>query len=183
MKNEKIIITDLEMTCWDNEEERNGQPREIIEIGIIEVDTKDLSISRKRQLFIKPKFSDISNYCTQLTGITHKKSKSHGLDFPKACRILESKYGTKNKLIFGWGEDNFALQQCSELHGVDNPISGNYVNLSAVYSLFNKTNEKINLKKACELEGIEWEGQEHSGLDDALNTAKLLIKMIEKYNI
>lgn len=37
-----------------------------------------------------------------------------------------------------------------------------------------------NLRTSCKMLGVEWQGQAHSGLDDARNTAQLAAAMIKR---
>ncbi len=68
-KLDKIIVVDVESTCWMGEPPI-GQMNEIIEVGVSTIETSNLSIIGKDSYIIKPRFSKISDFCTELTGIT-----------------------------------------------------------------------------------------------------------------
>ena len=163
----KVLIIDLELTCWN---EPTEQEPEIIQIGLVEVDTITREIKRKREMFVIPEKTEISEFCTELTGITKKQVYKQGLSYEKAIEILEKKYGFKNKLIIGWGRDDKAFKD-----GVDQ-----YMNLSHLYSMINLTDEKFNLEKALEREGLSFKGDAHNALVDAENTAKLFIHLLNR---
>ena len=163
----KVLIIDLELTCWN---EPTEQIPEIIQIGLIEVDTIKREISRKKEMYVLPEKTEISEFCTELTGITKKQVYKQGLSYDKAIEILETKFGFKNKLVIGWGRDDKAFRS-----GIDQ-----YMNLSHLYSMINLTDEKFNLKKALEREGLSFEGEAHNALVDAENTAKLFIHLMNR---
>jgi len=62
-KLDKIIVVDVESTCWKGKPSE-GQINEIIEVG--------LGIINKQSYIVKPKLSIISNFCTELTSITQE---------------------------------------------------------------------------------------------------------------
>lgn len=165
--NNAILVIDVEMTCWD---EPTDQTSEIIQIGVVEVDIVRLLLTRKRMMYVKPEHSDVSAYCTQLTGITKRQAFKQGLPYDKAIDILHNKFGFKNKTVFGWGNDNKAFKD-----GINN-----YVNLSALYSMMSGTVEKFNLEAVMKYENIEFVGKAHDALIDAENTAVLLCKLFER---
>jgi len=168
--NKNVLIIDIELTCWN---EKTDKIPEIIEVGIVEVDIETQEIKRTRQLFVKPEETEISDFCTELTGITTRKVMKQGFSYNKMVDIMISKFGSKNKLVVGWGRDDKAFR--SE----NTPIS-DYMNFSALYSIMNKTKENIGLSEALKREGMSFEGNPHSGLDDAINTAKLFIKLFKE---
>jgi inhibitor of KinA sporulation pathway (predicted exonuclease) len=183
MKYDKILIVDVEMTCWETPEETKKNKTEIIEIGIVEVETKGFTITRERTFLIKPKFSEVSDFCTNLTSITNKMLSKQGYEYTDVVRILKEKFGTKNKMYVGWGNDNVAFINQSELFSIENPFSNNYLNLSQVYSIFNNKKDKLSLSNIIKEEGLIFEGEAHRALVDAKNTYYLFKKMKEKYNI
>ena len=163
MSKYKVLVIDVEMTCWD--EPRPNHYPEIIQVGVVEVDMINLEITRERMMYVKPVASEISDFCTELTGVTKHQVYKQGLTIRKMIDVLYDKFGMKNKVVFGWGRD-------------DIPFDGHipqYVNLSALYSMMKGEDVKYNLEDALKLEDIEFEGNAHDALVDAQNTAKLLI--------
>ena len=70
---DKILVIDLESTCWDGPPPE-GQVSEIIEIGVVTLDVAALQRVDKQSILIKPTKSEISAFCTQLT--TLKKNST-----------------------------------------------------------------------------------------------------------
>lgn len=168
MKNKALVI-DLELTCWNEPTDQNP---EIIQIGVVEVDMINRSISRKKMMYVKPETSEVSKFCTELTGITKKQVYKQGLSYDKAIEVLNSKFGFKNKTVFAWGRDNQAFKE-----GINN-----YINFSALYSMIKMTEKKFNLEEALREENIPFEGKAHDALVDAENTAILLLHVMNKIN-
>ena len=67
LQRDKVIIVDVESTCWENQKNPEGQRSEIIEIGICTLDLKTRTIDNKRGIFCKPIASTVSEFCTKLT--------------------------------------------------------------------------------------------------------------------
>lgn len=166
----KVLVIDLELTCWA---EKCELIPEIIQIGLVEVNTKTKEIGRKKDMFVVPEKTEMSQYCMDLTGITKKQVYKQGLTYDKAIEILETKFGFNNKLVIAWGRDDKAFR-----NGIDQ-----YMNLSHLYSMINGTDEKFKLEEALKREGLVFEGKPHNALIDAENTAKLFIHLLNKITI
>lgn len=175
----EFLVVDLEMTCEEHREK--GYQPEIIEIGLVRVSYQG-EILGKEQYYIKPKHNKISDYCTKLTGITPQLIKEKGIPLAEAFNKMK-KLGSRNKVLVAWGEDWLQFEMESEWKNLELPISQSRLNLSLVNSIFSKTSDKIALEDAFIQWGVVPEGKMHSGVDDALNTAKVLQKMIEKMNL
>lgn len=162
----KVLIIDFELTCSEDNS-ITKENAEIIQIGLVEVMISDMSIRRTFMKYVKPENTNISEFCTNLTGITKKQVKNQGLPLEHLINILNNKYGMKNTLVIGWGRDDLFMN------------FDQYLNLSLLYSIQNGISDKVPLKTALEREGIQFEGSQHDALVDAIATAKLYIKMIK----
>lgn len=169
------IIIDLEMTC--EEIRPKGYKPEIIEIGMIFMSPEG-DVKRKEQIFVKPKFNNVTKYCTELTGYNKEFLMKNGISLNEACNKMK-KMGSKNKTIVAWGTDWEQFTMECEWKAIESPLSKSNLNLSAINSMFLKTTEKVSLELALEYWGIEPSGRLHSGLDDAYNTTMILKKMME----
>ena len=66
----KIIIFDLEATCWKS---GNKDKMQTIELGAVQLDPSTLKIVSEFQRFVKPTIEPVlSAFCKELTGITQK---------------------------------------------------------------------------------------------------------------
>jgi len=82
-KLDKIYIVDVEATCWE-EKTPDGQISEIIQVGIVEFDLPSGSISSKVGYNIRPQYSEVSEFCTELTGITPEELEGEK-NFSQVC--------------------------------------------------------------------------------------------------
>ena len=71
----RSLYIDVELTCWA-EPPPTGMKQEIIEIGLAEMDLNTLVIAREKACFVRPRMWDISDRCTQLTGISNDDIRS-----------------------------------------------------------------------------------------------------------
>lgn len=177
---DKIVVIDIEATCWINGEIPVNQSREIIEIGICKLNMSNGNIEDKRSYFIKPYQSEISDYCTQLTGITAEKLEKEGISFQEACSNIKNRYNSLHRTYCGYGgfDKSIMESQCKEL-GAKFPFSETYLDLKVIVSLM--SGEKpVGLVKELEARNMTFEGNAHNGADDAYNTAKLLYNVLKK---
>jgi len=177
---DKVIVIDIEASCWAKGEAPENSKREIIEIGICKLNMSDGSIEDKRSYLIKPLQSEISEYCTNLTGITAEKLEKEGVTFQEACSNIKNRYNSLHRTYAGYGgfDKSIMESQCSEL-GVKFPFSETYLDLKVMISLMSG-GKPIGLLKELDARNISFEGSVHSGADDAFNTAKLLYHVLKK---
>lgn len=182
VKLDKVIVYDLELTCWDNNNKPPpGEQQEIIEIGVVNLDVNSGQIFDKTSYIIKPKKSKISSYCKNLTGITQEQVNK-GMLLEHATNKIIKDFAPLNRpsCSFGQGDRVFLSRECRDKNARF-PFSENYIDISVLFALkYNKKSGGIGLVKALSLCDEEFEGREHSGADDAYNTAKLLWKVIQR---
>ena len=85
-KLDRILVVDVESTCWEGEPPA-GQMSEIIEIGLCMVDVAALERVERRSILVRPACSTVSAYCTQLTTLT-QADVDGGIPLAEACRVL-----------------------------------------------------------------------------------------------
>ena len=171
---EKIIIIDLEATCWQGTKPED-QENEIIEIGICILDIRTGEITGNRGILIKPEQSTVSTFCTELTTITQEMLDREGITFQEACDILANEYQAEQFTWASYGayDINMMQSQCKR-RGVAYPLSEDHINVKKLFT------EKRGLKKPTGMNGalhileIPLEGTHHRGIDDAKNIAKIL---------
>ncbi|MBB4807924.1 inhibitor of KinA sporulation pathway (predicted exonuclease) [Chryseobacterium defluvii] len=175
----EILIIDLEATCWENDRIPIGQKVDIIEIGICELNLKSEIISKKQSIYIIPERSEINGFCTKLTGITPKLIEEKGIYFEEACEKIRNEYHSVPLTWAGFG--NFdreqVIEQCDWL-SIENPFSGHYLNVMYEFKKYFRLPKQMGLKRALDHLKMDFEGNHHSGADDAYNTAKILRKIL-----
>jgi len=170
----KIIIVDLEATCW-NGKIPDGQVNEIIEIGICVLDTETGEISQNEGILIQPTRSEISEFCTELTTITQALIDAEGISFEAACTKLRVEYDPKQYTWASYGQYdlNMLKRQC-KLRNVEYPMSQEHINVKTTFSAVKGLQKKVGMKGALQLLNIPLDGTHHRGVDDARNIAKIL---------
>jgi len=177
----RIHVIDLETTCWDDDEDRTGKPAsEIIEIGITVIDMIKKTISQPHSIYVKNVETDISDYCSKLTGITPETLDVKGVTLAEASQILKDRYHAGHELWASWGFfDLLKLQEESERTKTDMPFKFNFwiPAKSIFYTKYPK--KRYGLVTACKKAGLEFQGDLHRGSHDSWNTARLLMHCLD----
>lgn len=171
---DKLLVIDLECTCWENEQPGNDERQDIIEIGICLFDLERGVIEDSEGLIVRPTRSTVSPFCERLTKIS-QAMVDDGLDFEQALAILRERFQSSIRPWASWGnfDRHVLVGQCREL-GHDYPMSPDHFNLKTLHALRHGLPKAIGLYPAVKRAGLVWEGQHHRGIDDARNTARLL---------
>lgn len=174
MKYNKIICYDLEMCCWNDG--RTPNTGEIIEIGLAIVNLETKEIEKRGQYYVIPDHDEISEFCTELTGITPKIIHKQGRKLVDVLESVRKNFGGHKAVFASWGRDDQVLfKECKE-KGLQNPFFET-LNVKTLHKLLHKNNGKYGMKRAMQAANLEMEGRHHSGADDAYNLARLLIHM------
>ena len=174
---DRIIVIDIEATCWEKDPPPN-QEREIIEIGICPLDITSGELLQKESILVKPKQSQVSEFCTQLTTLTPAQV-NQGVSLGQACSILRNKYITHQRMWASYGEfDKRQFQVECEKKGVRYPFSNRHLNVKTLFSLMYALEKEVGMAGALERLHLPLEGTHHRGDDDAWNIAKILSQLI-----
>lgn len=173
-----VLVVDLEATCWRGAPPE-GMCNEIIEIGIAVVDFKSKEVIESESILVKPKLSEISYFCTELTTITPELIEEKGIPFPEACEILKDKFKSKKRLFMSWGKYDYnQINNDCRLHGIEFPMGREHYNLKPLFSLKHGLNDDLGVDTALKFLGLEFDGTHHRGVDDARNIARILKTML-----
>lgn len=180
LQRDKVIIVDVESTCWENQKIPTGRRSEIIEIGICTLDLQTRAIDNKRGIFCKPIASTVSAFCTQLTSISQTMIDEQAIDFGDACAVLQSDYESKNRLWMSWGnyDRRMFTEQC-QWRGVEYPFPENYCNIKSLFA--NIYGNRLGMAEALKKVKLALEGNHHRGEDDAYNIARILRFLLETH--
>jgi inhibitor of KinA sporulation pathway (predicted exonuclease) len=178
-KTDKVLVIDVESTCWLGHPPE-GMRNEVIEIGYAVVDTTIPDIIEGGSLYIKPANSVVSDFCTELTGITPQLLDKLGRPLAEVRRDLLKWQGMA---WCSWGEyDQRILKENFKYAGLHYPLSPRHFNLKVVYSALRGVPKEMGCRNAVEHAGLTWVGDEHKGSDDAWNTAAVLKDIISAYS-
>jgi len=177
---EHMLVVDLEATCWRGHPPK-GMKHEIIEIGLVVLDNITHQIIEKDSLIIKPEYSVVSPFCTELTTLTQEFVDDNGISLSEACEIMKEKYRSHKRIWGSWGDyDRNQFEKDCKTKGVKYPFSGHHYNLKPLFSFAMGINRELGVSSALEYMNMPFEGTQHRGVDDAVNIGKLVEKMFNK---
>jgi len=174
---DKILVIDLEATCWEGEPPP-GQSSEIIEIGLCELDVATGERSVPRAILVKPQRSSLSDYCIRLTTLT-PEMLAGGMTFQEACLLLQEEYTSERRTWASYGDyDRIAFMSQCEAWGVPYPFGRTHINVKNLAALHFGLEHEVGLQKAMTLINLPFEGSLHRGVDDAWNIAAVLSRVL-----
>jgi inhibitor of KinA sporulation pathway (predicted exonuclease) len=175
------VVFDLELI----KRFKKGQLSEIVEIGACKVDLQSKMITDQFQIYTLPASGYVTKSTRKFINMEKedvKKAVKFEMGIQRFVRWLGDDY-----FLCSWGKDDrlHFISQC-----VRNKISldwlKNYNNIQQqIGKLLTTANSKnqLGLKNALELAGIQPVGKAHRGIDDAVNTAELLIKFADQIQL
>lgn len=177
---DKIIVVDLEATCWEANPPP-GQQNEIIEIGVCTLDTQTFALADKRSILVKPVRSTVSEFCTRLTTLTQAQVDG-GVTFAEACQILVDDYASHMYLWGSWGMYDYKMfqQQCKSFD-VFYPFHMQHLNIKRHFARQANNKRSVGMVRALEMLNLSQEGTHHRGDDDAWNIARILAYLLQTY--
>ncbi|XP_053085882.1 ERI1 exoribonuclease 2, partial [Pangasianodon hypophthalmus] len=194
-----LIIIDFESTCW---REKTNHGQEIIEFPAVLMNTHTGQIESEFHSYVQPQEHPVlSSFCTELTGITQEQVEA-GLPlqiclsrFTRWVQTLQQERGVvflrdhtqthtavsgKHCAFLTWSDWDLGVclqYECKRKQISKPEVLNSWIDLRATYRMFYHRKPK-GLNGALQDLGIEFSGREHSGLDDARNTARLAWRMI-----
>ncbi len=173
---DKIIVIDIESTCW--KENNSKEVNEIIEIGICPIETKSGKVLEPKSIIVKPTYSTVSEFCTSLTTLT-QEDVDNGISFSDACSTLVNEYETKRYVwsSYGYFDRNQFEIQC-ERENVEYPFSYSHINVKILFALVNSLKRQVGMIEALKILNIPLKGRHHRGGDDAYNIAQILSRIL-----
>lgn len=172
----KILVVDIEATCW--EEPKDDDISEIIEIGITPIDTRSIALLESRSIIVKPERSKVSKYCTELTTLT-QYDVDNGISFSDACNLLLSEYKSKKYVWASYGnyDKNQFHIQCKREH-IEYPFSNDHINVKSLVACKYSLRRDVGMDKVLKLLDMPLIGTHHRGIDDSRNIANILLKTL-----
>lgn len=173
---EKILIIDLEATCWENNNNPPaGEFSEIIEIGVCLLDRESGKITDSKGILVKPENSTVSPFCTQLTTITQGQLDNEGISLKQAFSILRREYSCDAYTWASFGHyDRKKIQAECYSKRIPYPMAYDHINVKELFASRRQLTHPVTMKTALKMLRIPLEGTHHRGVDDAKNIAKIL---------
>lgn len=177
---DKALVIDVESTCWEHGPPR-GQISEIIEVGLCLVDLQQLERIDRVSIMVKPERSEVSPFCSQLTGITPEMVGNAPL-LSDAVRMLRDRYRSADRLMASWGDyDRNQFTRNCRSYGIKYPFGPTHLNVKTLFSAALGLSGELELPEACRRVGITMEGSHHRGIDDAWNVGRLFCLMLQRF--
>ncbi|XP_065367814.1 3'-5' exonuclease Snipper-like isoform X1 [Calliphora vicina] len=195
---EYVIAVDFEATCWENKAPPKWRESEIIEFPAVLVNLKTGKIEAEFHKYIMPIESPkLSAFCTELTGIT-QKTVDNGIPLQTALMMFQEwlrkelrarhlmlpKVSKDNKIgncaFVTWTDWDFGLcldKECSRKRIKKPPYFNQWIDMRVIYREWYKY-KPLNFLDALTYVGLQFEGKQHSGIDDAKNLAALTHKLV-----
>lgn len=181
---EKVLVVDLEATCWENKAAKPGNEQaEIIEVGWALLDVPSNALLRTGTILVKPVHSRVSEFCTELTTITQAMVDGEGVTLKEAFEFLVDELGSKSVSWASYGEydKNMVRRQC-EVFGLEYPFGETHTNVKTVFKdVYRGHRGNYGMASAYRVVfGKPIEGTHHRGGDDARNIAVMLGALLKK---
>ncbi len=176
------IFVDLEMQPIHDRKIRPICRSEIIEIGAVMLDEKNVEISSFRQ-YVKPQYAKLTWRIKDLTGISENMlaGASH---FETAIEEFANWCIADGNLIevYAWSDSD--LRQVNQeiklkQHLVSsqlNSVMRTWVDFQKIFDDMTHAEEPTSLEKALLYSGVAFDGRKHDALTDARNTARLYVE-------
>jgi len=181
---DKIIVVDIETTCWRQDEwpklEDGSKVRsEIIEIGICLLDIRSKVVSENKGFIIKPERTEVSKFCENLTTLK-QEDVDKGQSLVSAISTITDIYKAPKRVwsSYGFFDKNHVSQECYDKR-IKYPFSQRHINVKTLFAVKNELREEVGMARALDMLKIQPIGIHHRGVDDAANIAKILAVTIE----
>ena len=176
-RHERLLYIDTESTFWAGPPPP-GLSHEIIEIGVVEMDTTNPKITRERSYFVRPRRWEISPRCTSLTGITADDIRA-ARTFPEVIAKLEKEFSPSTALCCAWGDDAGLIAAACRKHGLPMPLR-HLLDLAHLFQNLLLLKQRASLLSAVAMLGLNFDGVPHGALPDARNTALLHAEILRR---
>jgi inhibitor of KinA sporulation pathway (predicted exonuclease) len=179
-----ITVFDLEYTAWECSMARHwlepGQYKEVVQIGAVKLDGRDLSILGEFDLLVRPRINPVlSSYFEALTGITNDAVAARGVDFADAyARFADF---AADGPIMAFGHDEWILEENLRLYGITEFRA--LPRFADLRSWFAACNIDPRGMLSCEIApslGLKVSGRAHNALDDARSMALSMEEMVKR---
>ncbi|KQK16243.1 ERI1 exoribonuclease 2 [Brachypodium distachyon] len=186
-----LVVIDFEATC---KKDARIYPQEIIEFPSVLVDGATGRLESAFRRYVRPRHHPVlTQFCRDLTGI-QQADVDGGVDLAEALRLHDAwleaamagrpwakKCGSFAVLTWGDWDCRTMLESECRFKGIAKPpYFDRWINLRVPFEAAFGGGGRINLQDAVKKAGLEWEGRLHCGLDDARNTARLLVAVMHR---
>jgi len=179
---QRLLIVDLESTCWENHIAPSGARQSVDEMEIIEfgcvIATRAGEVLDKRSFLVRPRVNpELSPFCQQLTTISQAMVDAAPL-FTEVVPEIDAWLSQWSDLTYwaSWGNyDRRHIAAQSRREGaMPDFMHLPHLNLKTIWKNTTGERKRNGLGSALKYHNLAFEGQPHRGIDDACNMARLL---------
>lgn len=190
---DRLLVVDCEATCWETRQEQGEQCNELLEIGMVLVERASWKVLEERSFLIKPRFTKVSAFCTQLTGWTQADA-DRGRDIVDVLEEIRLTSGlTRPVHWFSCGEyDRIKLSSDPNIPGSVGNLywdigerwaAGDHAspfstwphhNIKPLFALKRGVRHEKGLESMLKALNLPLVGRHHNGLDDARSAVPLV---------
>ncbi len=157
--------------------------QEIIEIGALKINRFGEVVDVFNQ-FVRPVLHPrLSAFCQELTSISQDQINVAD-PFPEVIEAFQDwiEIFDEDYILCSWGNfDKKMLIQDCRLHHLEEDWVDAHINLKQQYQELKRLRRPRGLKKTVSVEGFEFTGTHHRGIDDAENLAKVFGKYLDEW--
>ena len=179
----KYVVVDLEM-CKVAPEKRKaagyGRGSETIQIGAVLLNEK-YEIVDEFNIYVRPEYGFMDTFIMNLTGINSRELR----DAPsmKEALLKFIDWIPEDAQVVSWsntdrGQIKYEAAKKGIVHDRLDTILETWIDSQEMFMEKIASERKYKLSEALIVSDIDQQGQEHNGLADAYNTAKLFSKMM-----
>ncbi|KAL5228790.1 hypothetical protein ABZP36_017055 [Zizania latifolia] len=182
-----FVVIDFEATC---EKGKRIYPQEIVEFPAVLVDAATGRIESSFRTYVRPRHHPrLTDFCQELTGIS-QDDVDGGVGLAEALvkhdewlRAAWAMNGGGRFAVVTWGDWDCGTMLESECRfkGITKPpYFDRWINLRVPFEAAFGGGGRSTLQEAVRAAGQQWTGRLHCGLDDAYNTALLLVEIMRR---
>jgi inhibitor of KinA sporulation pathway (predicted exonuclease) len=179
---EHFLCCSVETTCWSCHQDRPpGEKNEVIEIGIVPISLRKLSLGEKTSILVKPITSHVSKFCTTITSITPELANT-GISFEEATKRMRKDFKSKDIPWISWGgfDARMLKWQCDDLK-VDYPFGAGHIDYKFHFAVMMGLDKEVSLPRALEKLGLPaFVGTRHRAADEAYNIARVIRELYRR---
>ncbi len=179
LRDAPLIVIDLEATC-SRDDTVPKKEMEIIEIGAVAVDTACRAFD-DFQAFVQPvRHPQLTEFCRGLTTIT-QADVDQADALPAVADRLRAWIDQSGATSWAsWGMfDRMIFHRDFQYHGVASPLPRSHIDIRACFEETFAARPR-GFERALAQAGLTFEGQQHRGIDDARNIARLLPYIVNR---
>lgn len=179
------LIIDVEATC-SKDGSIDHTNTEIIEIGAVLIDSNGYWLGHYSS-FVKPKINPtLTKFCKKLTGISQNdvdKAPPFNKVLVELQDLIFDEFNGEPYQFCSWSDfdkrivnDEILRYNANHTVKLNNHITHYYVDLQKAFSKKHKLGKRrMSVEKALIHLGMEFVGDQHRAIDDAINTARIAL--------